>query len=34
MLWNPENVPIAVAVCFLAVIVEIQAFEIPSVADA
>jgi len=33
MLWNPENVPIAVAVSFLAVIVENQAVEISSVAD-
>ena len=34
MLWNPEYVPIAVAVSFLLVMFEIQAFEIPSVAEA
>jgi len=34
MLWNPVNVPIAVAVSFLFVILEIHAFEIPSVAEA
>jgi hypothetical protein len=34
MLWNPENVPIAVVISFLAVIFEIQAFDIPQVADA
>jgi hypothetical protein len=34
ILWSPENVPIAVAVSFLSVILEIHAFEIPSVAEA
>lgn len=34
ILCNPVNVPIAVAVSFLSLIFEIQAFEIPSVAAA
>jgi len=34
ILWNPANVPIAVAVSLLSVILEIHAFEIPSVAAA
>ena len=34
ILWSPEKVPIAVAVSFLSVMFEIQAFEIPSVAEA
>ena len=34
ILCNPANVPIAVAVSLLSVIFEIQALEIPSVADA
>lgn len=34
ILCSPENVPIAVAVSFLSVMFEIQAFEIPSVAEA
>ena len=34
MLCSPENVPIAVAVSFLLVMFEIQALEIPSVAEA
>ena len=34
ILCKPENVPIAVAVSFLSVMFEIQAFAIPSVADA
>lgn len=34
MLCNPVNVPIAVAVSFFSEILEIQAFDIPSVAAA
>ena len=34
ILCNPEKVPIAVAVSFLSDIFEIQALEIPSVAEA
>ena len=34
MLWNPENVPMAVAVSSFFVMFEIQALEIPSVAEA
>lgn len=34
ILCKPENVPIAVAVSFLSVILLIQAFEIPSAAAA
>lgn len=34
MLWNPVKVPMAVAVSFLSVILDIQAFEMPSVAAA
>lgn len=34
MLCRPEKVPMAVAVSFLSVMFEIQAFEMPSVAEA
>lgn len=34
MLCIPEKVPIAVAVSFLLVMLEIHAFEMPSVAEA